>query len=304
MNNKIFNIAAVLPVLVLFLAGCKGGFGDIDEPPVVSLINLTQGSAGYEGNGMVLGLRSARYVVKHELKEAVQEKDPKGRVRIFPKEDWYTVDQDGRIAKISSSTGGIPSIIGSEVLSNGTSGTSRDHYIIGLTNGEKYTVYFYGEPTDGDLITRLNPSPAAGAPAVASYTSNVFANLKNMNPGDKILVADRTTNESGASGYQTFSQVFNKNNHMVVLVNTPLHFTEFPRTFGAVTGSDVRIRGYDYDIVITSGDRDTPAPQAPYYMAANYGLLTVSAIEKDGQQYFILTGGTAWRGKIEIDWPK
>jgi hypothetical protein len=111
------------------------------------------------------------------------------------------------------------------------------------------------------------------------------------------------TNGAGSGGYQTFSQPLNNNNHMIVLVNTPLEFYEFQRIVPSTTGRQLRLKGKDYDIVIECGDRDFPIEGDPTfpYLVANHGSFTVDPI-REGDMYFVLTASHQWRGKIWIDW--
>jgi len=303
--NKRFLLGGLALVILAsgILGACDDWYGDVEEPPLFDLIDLMAGSAGYEGDGAILGLRGGeRYLLKHEKKETTQERDPfTGKIRIYPVEDWYVVDASGGLAKIAASTSDIPSVFETEALNNGTSEADRDHKILSLANGEKYGAYFYGRPNPGDRVVRLR-STLTTAP-LATFTLNAVLNIRHFVPGNKVLLADNIANGAGSGGYQTYSQLFNDNNHMVVLVGTSLHLYEFPRTFGGNTGANLRIRGYDYDIIVECGDFDLPVSDPTYpYLLANHGNVTVEAIVKEGQTYFVMTATEPWRGKIHIDW--
>jgi hypothetical protein len=307
--KKYFLLITCITVFLLAGFVFTGCDDDIEEPPLTNLINILSGSPGFSGDQEILGLRGGeRYLIKHARKEATQERDPEGRVRIFPMEDWYAVDSGGGIVKIASSTSGIPNLIPeAERLNNGTSAAfpaSHDHKISGLLNGENYSAYFYGEAFHNSVVVRLRHTSLASP--LATFTCNSVLNLRNLIPGNQVMLADNYTTHhvSAADGYQTLSQVFNDNNHMIVLVGTPLYFHEEARTSGGFRGANIRIRGYDYDIIVQSGQLGGADnfPGQPGEIPAMFGLFTVDAIERDGQQFFVLTAGSQWRGKIRLVW--
>jgi len=305
--NRLFlykGIAGLIPVFCLAIC-VLGACGEVEEPAITDLIVLLSGSDGFEGDGAIHGLRGGeRYLLKHERKEAIQERDPLGKVRVHPLEDWYVVDAQGGIAGIADTPSDIPSIVQAGRLNNGTNVTSRDHVISGLINGEKYRLYFYGRPAPEERITRLRGVVNENAP-LATYTCNSVLNIRHFVPGNTVVLAEYIINgTTGITAYQSHSQLFNDNNEMIVLVGTPLYFHEDPRSVGGYTGASLRIRGYDFDVIVESGD-DRPLPGYEIYdgrpvMRAEYGLVTVAPILRDGQKYFVLTAHTNWRGKIYI----
>jgi hypothetical protein len=298
--NKNVRIAVVLSITVLsacLLASCP----EIGEEPssLYALVELLPGSPGYEGNEAVYGLLNGSYLVKHQKKLTQQDKDPEGRIRIWHEEDWYAVDGDGLVSKIASSTSEIPASATNAVLENGeyvfrggmTAGANAlegdggsnayesyhaNRYtsyavntIKGLVNGEAYGVYRYGELSDGNNIGRYNGE-------LQTEDVNTAVNLKGLLPGQSIGLFD-TAMANGGNG------LFNRNNHLLVLAPTGLYWTKAPQ----VVYANIRLRGYDCDIIIE--DRDSTE-----------GRSTVSAVEFDGQQYFILTGTNRFTGFIKI----
>jgi len=186
-NVIILIILVLLAVCPLLVTGC-GSPGD--EPPAVPLVRLLPGSPGYEGDGAVFGLLNGEYLVKHQKRQTVQEKDPMGRVWARHEIDWYAVGGDGTINKIASATGEIPSSAGTGRLNLGTDpahnnwsdfydnryGKFARNSISGLVNGETYGVYRYAELSNGDLIGRYKGK-------LQTENVNAVANLKNMLPG-------------------------------------------------------------------------------------------------------------------------
>jgi len=302
--KKIFLLLTGI-VLAGFLLGC----GDVEEPALTNLVYLQSGSPGFGNDGELSGLRGGeRYLLRHIKKEAVQEKDPEGRVRVFPLEDWYAVDSQGKIIHVASSANDIPNLVpAAERLNNGSRiahPASQDHKITGLQNGEQYGLYYYGEAFHNEVVVRLRgtllPSP------LATFTCNSVLNLRNLVPGNQVMLADNysSNDQTASGGYHTLSQVFNNNNHMIVLVGTPLYFVEEARTSGGYRGANIRIRGYDYDVIVQSGQLGGADgfPGVPGEILAMHGLFTVEAIERDGQEFFVLTAGSQWRGKIKLVW--
>ena len=271
-----------------------------DEPSSLhALVELLPGSPGYGGNGAVYGLINGSYLVMHQKKQTHQDKDPEGRIRIWHDEDWFAVDGSGIVSKIASSTSGIPTAVQSALLENGEyvlrggqagganslegdGGTNAyesyhaNRYtsfavnsIAGLVNGETYGVYRYGVLFNGDNVGRYNGQ-------LQTEDVNSVVNIKGLTAGQSIGLFD-TALPNGGSG------LLNSTNHLVVLVPTGLHWTRTPQ----VVFTNIRLLGYDYDIIIESRD------------SAN-GDAVVSAVEFDGQQYFILTGSNRFAGFIRI----
>ena len=90
-------------------------------------------------------------------------------------------------------------------------------------------------------------------------------------------------------GFNGVSGPLNNNNELIVLVDTGLRWTEKPQTLigNAAANPIIRIEGYDYDIVIEK-------------LNALEGEVSAAAVEKEGQQYFILTGSSDFRGRITL----
>ena len=267
-NNRAFVMVAVL-LPVCFLLAC----GELVEPASPNLVSLLSGSPGYEGDGEVLGLRTdTLYLVRHEKEKVFQEQNPVGEIRMWHDEDWYAVNSSGSIVKIGSSSDDIPGRLDINAKLPGTS-------ISGFTNGERYNVYFYGELTSGERLGRtyeLTPKPQ-----LATFVYNTVVNLRRLGPNQQINVWEEDEDTGNRAG-----PLHPTANHLIVLVNTPLYWTEYPQTLIGVAGATIRVRGYDYDIEIQSKyARD---------------LATVAPIEKDGQKYFILTGTYSYRGYIKI----
>lgn len=272
----VFTGIAVL--LICVLASC----GEVTEPAY--LINLAPGSAGYEGDGEVRGLYNGKYLIQHIKKNAVQEKDKAGNVRIFHDEDWYAVDSNSRIIKIASSANSIPQNVDTFMLSNGLPAVGSAYpeainVIKGLTNGETYNVYFYGEPVNGQRISRRSDAIDVAA---ATWNRNVVINLRNLHPGESINVW-----EFNGSDTQNRTDVFNDNNFALVLVDTPLYWTELPMSLIGQRNASILVEGYDYDIEVKmTDDRRVAGSVAP--------------IEREGQKYFILTGHKNFRCYITV----
>ena len=303
------NLMLILILSFFVLGTCSDWFDEVEEPTPFPTINLMRGSAGYEGDGEILGLRgNEKYLVRHIKNDVVQEHNPRGKLEIRHLEDWYTVDTLGEVSRILSSAtaGDLPLDINETLglLDNSTTtGVNSNGKIFGLSNGETYSVYFYGKAVHGERVTRLNPPASSGPPiALKTFTCNAMLDLRGLAAGQKVMIADNLTNGAGSGGYQTYSQPLNNNNHMIVLVNTPLGFYEFERRVASTTERQLRIKGYDYDIIVECGDRDYPVSDPTFpYLVANHGSFTVEPI-KEGDRYFIMTASHQWRGKIWIDW--
>jgi hypothetical protein len=248
-----------------------GGCGSPgNEPPEVPLVRLLPGSPGYEGDGAVRGLLNGEYLVKHQKKQTAQKKDPKGRVWARYEEDWYAVGAEGAIMKIASPTASeIPAYAGTVPLTDGT--------IPGLVNGETYGVYRYAELSNGDTVGRFSGR-------LQTKNVNAVANLQGLSAGEKIGLFDESI-----IGVRGVSGPLNNNNHLVVLVGTGLRWTEKPQSLVGDTliRPTIQIDGYDYDIVIEK-------------LSALEGEVSVAAVEAEGQQYFILTGSSDFRGRITL----
>jgi len=284
MSNKNITVMQCVFCLCLFCVFISCG-GDLEEPLLADLINLQIGSPGYEGDGMVQGLRNGSYIIRHTKDIVYQEKNPAGEIIFLNKEDWYAVDALNSAFWVSSSISGIPAIVGTVPLDAEPSGYDTNinpvhlglNTISGLVNGEMYTLYAYAELSDGDWVGRL-PSSNVALPT-RSY--NAFLNLKNMGIDDEIYLADQnedTTNRTGC-----FSNI----NHFIVLVNTPLYWTEFPQTISERTGAFMLVEGRDFDIEIKM-----------QFQRGDW--ITVDAIQKEGQQYFVLTGSPIFRGWLTL----
>jgi len=296
------NVQVVLLIMVVSFICLLTGCPEAGEEPssLHALVELLPGSPGYEGDRSVYGLLNGSYLVKHQKRETWQEKDPDGRIRIFHEEDWYAVDADGvSLLKIASSAGDIPAGTQSALLEEGEyplrggqvgganalegdggNNTYESYHanrytsyavnsITGLVNGETYGVYRYGILSDGDTIGRYNGN-------LQTEDVNTVVNLKGLTAGQSIGLFD-TAMPNGGSG------LLNSNNHLVVLAPTRLYWTRTPQT----VFTNIRLRGYNYDIIIE--DRDSAE-----------GNAAVSAIELDGQKYFILTGNGKFAGSISI----
>jgi len=291
------NKSVILTILVLSLVcpplitGCAGPDPE-DEPSAVPLVRLLPGSPGYEGDGTVCGLLNGEYLVKHQKKQTVQEKDPRGKVWIRHEEDWYAVGANGVINKIASPTAGqIPVPAGTVALTDGDTpdrGDKIDFYnnrynkfavntITGLVNGETYGVYRYAELANGDTAGRYKGR-------LQTENVNSVVNLKGLSVGQSIGLFDE-----GSIGVNGVSGPFNNNNHLIVLVNTGLRWTEKPQSLIGNTPlrPTIQIDGYDYDIVIEK-------------LSALEGEVSAAAVETEGQQYFILTGSSDFRGYIRL----
>ena len=287
-KSVILTVLALSLACLLTAAGCAGPG---DEPPVVPLVRLLPGSPGYEGDGAVYGLLNGEYLVKHQKKQTKQGKDPEGRIRIWHEEDWYAVGAYGVIKKIDTSASNIPLPAGTVKLADGDTPPEqrneayyKDRYsdfalnlITGLANGETYGVYRYAELSNGEAVGRYRGK-------LQTENVNAFANLKGLSAGQSVgLFDDGRNSVSGLSG------PLNDNNHLVVLVGTGLNWTEKPQTLTANAASNptIQVAGYDYDIVVEK-------------LAASEGDASVAAIEEEGQQYFILTGSSDFRGYIRV----
>jgi hypothetical protein len=286
------NKSVILGVLVFSLVWVNG-CGDLgDEPPAVPLVRLLPGSPGYEGDGAVHGLLNGEYLVKHQKKETLQEKDPTGKVWTRHEEDWYAVGAEGTTEKIASSTAGeIPASAGTESLNKGTAPNHSDktdfydnryskfalNSITGLVNGETYGVYRYAELANGDNVGRYRGR-------LQTENVNAVVNLKGMSAGQSIGLFDE-----GSVGANGVTGPLNDNNRLVVLVNTGLSWTEKPQSLigNAASNPTIRMDGYDYDIVIEK-------------LNALEGNVSVAAVETEGQRYFILTGSSDFRGHIRL----
>ena len=273
----------------LLITGC----GSIeDDPPAVLLVRLLPGSPGYEGDGTVYGLLNGEYLVKHQKKQTWQEKDPMGRVLIRHEEDWYAVGTFGIINKIASPTASsIPETAGTVPLIDGDTpehGNRTDYYdnrysryainiISGLVNGETYGIYRYAELSGGENIGRYRGR-------LQTENVNAIVNLKGLSPGHSVGLFDE-----GTQGLNDVSGPLNDYNHLVVLVGTGLSWTEKPQSLiaNAASNPTIQIGGYDYDIVIEK-------------LNALEGDVHVAAIETEGQQFFILTGSSDFRGYIRL----
>ena len=293
------NLRAAFFVLMILTSWLFSGCGGVeDEPAVVPLVFLLPGSPGYEGDGAVKGLLNGAYLVMHQKKQTVQEKDPAGRIQIFHEEDWYALDPDGAVSKIASSTGGIPAAVENTPLSGGKdiifpsapSNTFHEEYynnrynlyaansITGLVNGESYGVYRYGELKDGQRVGRV-------VGHLVTYNVNTVVNIKNLAVGESIFLIDRVDTDPIVRP----SGVFNDNNRLVVLVGTGLYWTEIPLSLNedTVMGAALRLIGYDFDIIIEK-------------VTDSFGWVSVDAVKQDGQKYFILTGSLDFKGRIVI----
>jgi len=297
--RKRMNLTVALFVLMILTSCFFTSCGDVgDEPAVVSLVTLLPGSPGYEGDGEVKGLLNGSYLVMHQKKQTVQEKDPAGRIQIFHEEDWYALDWGGEVLKIASSTRGIPALVENTPLFGGVdvefpNAPSDDFYkdyynerynyyavnsITGLVNGETYGVYRYGELSDGQRVGRVIGD-------LQTYNVNTVVNIKGLAVGESIFLVDRMDIEMLAMP----SGVFNDNNHLVVLVDTGLYWTEIPLelTEKSSSGAVLRLIGKDFDIVIEKIDDSN-------------GRVSVDAIKQDGQSHFIMTGNPNFKGRIAI----
>jgi len=280
---KNVRIMGVSLITVVFLACLMTACPEVGEEPSshYALVELLPGSPGYEGDGAVHGLLNGSYLVMHQKKQTQQDRDPEGRIRIWHEVEWFSVGKDGVISTIASSTSDIPARVentrlekGEEVVrgnwydNEGLSTIYQDYHanrftffavnsITGLDNGETYGVYRYGELSDGDNVGRYNGH-------LQSEDGNTFINLKGFKAGQSVGLFDAILPDDGTG-------LLNANNHLVVLTPTRLHWTKTPQ----VVFTNIRLSGYDYDIIIESRD------------SAN-GNAVVSAIEFDGQQYFIL----------------
>jgi hypothetical protein len=277
----------IIMVFIICLLGLCFTFtscdAEIEEPLVLDLISLQSGSPGYEGDGAIHGLRNGSYIIRHTKETVYQEKDPLGNIFFRNAEDWYAVDDQGLIFLVSSSICGIPAVIENNFRldlepSNFDTNANPIHLglntIRGLTNGERYTVYKYGELSNGDRVGRLT-----GDLPTRSY--NAFLNLKNIEIGRDVYLADQNEDTNNRTG--GLSSI----NHWVVLVDTPLSWTEFPQSVGDRVDASITLEGRDFDIEIrTQFNRG--------------GLVTVHNIAKEGQQYFIMTGSQTWRGWITL----
>ncbi|MCL2044525.1 MAG: hypothetical protein FWG89_10340 [Treponema sp.] len=297
--NRYRNITAALCAIIIFSSCFLGGCGELDsDPAVVPLVSLLPGSPGYAWHSAVRGLLNGEYLVMHQKKETWQEKDPAGKMQIFHKEDWYAVRADRSVYFIASSTGGIPAAVNTVSLSDGEdvffpalpSTTFHEEYytnrydiyavniILGLVNGETYGVYRYGELNNGQRVGR-------GIGHLQTYNVNTVVNIKDLTVGEYIYLIDRvdinpTVQPSGP---------FNDNNHLVVLVDTSLYWTEIPLTLNedASMGAAIRLIGYDFDIIIEK-------------VSDSLGWVSVDAIKQEGQKHFILSGSPAFEGRIII----
>jgi hypothetical protein len=83
-----------------------------------------------------------------------------------------------------------------------------------------------------------------------------------------------------------FTNALNDNNHLIVLVNTPLYWTEFPQNVMNVIGAKLVLEGEDFNVEITN--------------LTNFGTATIASIEEKGQHYFVMTGTSTFRGSIAI----
>jgi len=270
MKIKFLTGLIILGILAL-LSAC----GEVIEPAYPYLVNLLHGSPGYEGNKEVLGLRTNTfYLVRHEKEKIFQEKNPLGEMRIWNDEDWYAINEQGSIVKIASSLDTIPNRVDNNVRLPGTA-------IKGLTNGERYNVYFYGELLNGNRIGRtyeLTPQPQ-----LATFVYNTVVNLRRLGPGQQVNLWEEDEDTQNRSG-----PLHATANQLIVLVNFPLQWTEHPQTLIGVAGATIRIKGYDFDIEI----------QNRYSREGNW--ITVAPIEKDGQRYFTIVGSHTYRGYIKI----
>jgi len=289
--NENVRIAVVSLVTAVLLVCLLSGCPEVGEEPssLYALVELLPGSPGYGGNEAVHGLLNGAYLVKHQKRQTWQEKDPEGRIRIFHEEDWYAVGSDGAVSQIASSTDGIPADAESALLeagrpplripdfnSNAYQIYHNDRYTIyavnsitGLVNGETYGVYRYGVLSNGESVGRYSGT-------VQTEDVNTVVNLRGLSIGQSIGLFDKILPDGG-------SGLLNSNNHLVVLAPTRLYWTKTPQT----VFTNVRLRGYDFDIIIE--DKDSIE-----------GNASVSAIDVEGQMYFILTGNTNFAGYIRI----
>jgi len=265
--KKIFRAGICIGIIVLMslLSGCE----ELEEPLKTQLVNLLHGSSGIEGDGIVYGLPNGHYIIKHQKKTINQSIDKAGKVRIWHDEDWYTLDADGSIIWAASTASDIPKSANNTPLSAGPA----NNVIKGLTNGESYTVYRYGELVNGNRVGRLNGQ-------IATDCYNAFINLKNMSTNDTINLWETNENTGNRTGG------LNDNNYWVVLVDTPLYWTEHPKTIREINNATIILEGYDYDIEIS--------------MRFPRGWVTVAPIEEEGQWYFKMTGANVFRGHITI----
>ena len=265
------------------MAGC----GKAEEPDY-GLVNLQHGSPGYGADREVRSLINGMYLVKHEKTEIVQEKDKDGNLFKRHLEDWYAVkadaDGNGSIVKIASSLNDIPGTINGidRLLKSDEFDFDLDpvmnpkgkNIIKGLTNNETYGVYFYGElNTDKMRVGRRTGE-------LSTWNYNAIANIKNLAIGDRIYLWESELN----SGNETSGLC--DNNCLVVLVNTPLEFTDYNLEMegGEGEGANIIVKGRDFNIEVKNRYNSSWASVAP--------------IQSDGQQYFILTAGRTFRGFI------
>jgi len=286
--NTMFMVIAGL-ALSCIISAC----GELIEPVYPNLINLLPGSPGYAGDSQVLGLENGSFLVRHEKEKIHQEKDPAGKIRLWHEEEWFALNAEGEaVVKIASRASDIPKHVttsalnaGLDITINGAPRTEAVNVINGLTNGEKYTVYYYGELLNGQRIGRtingtLGLDGSQAPIAFYSYNYNAVINLKNLSTNHQIQMFDQNENTGNRSG------VFNDYNHYVVLVDTPLYWTEFQQTIYSQNNATILLQGYTYNIEIR--------------MMYDRGFVSVDPIEEDGQQCFIMTGSTDFRGYITI----
>ena len=277
-------------LLVCGLSGC----GELVEPAYPNIVNLMLGSPGYGGDREVLGLENGSYLVQHIKKDIHQDKDPVNKVRSWHDEEWFALDTSGFAkVKIADTASGIPKHVDTTALTAGASiivntqpRTEAINVIGGLINGEMYTVYFYGELSNGQRIGRtIKGSPGvdgtqASVISFNSFNYNAVINLKNLSTNQYVQVWDQNENTSNKTG------VFNDFNHFVVLVDTPLHWTEFQQTIYSQNNATILLQGYTYNVEIK--------------MMFDRGYASVDPIDQDGQEYFIMTGSNDFRGYITI----
>lgn len=284
-------------ILTCLLAGCTEAI----EIPYPNIVDLMLGSAGFAGDGEILGLQNGNYLIRHEKKTIHQEKDPVGKIRLWHDEDWYSVENSidaesgntiSKITWLASSASRIPEIVTTDRVgeaSNPLGLTSLPmapgvNTITGLTNGEKYSVYFYGAVNNGQRVGRTWNAPdgdlGTGGPLVlATLNYNTVVDIRGLNTNQSIQLLDQFSNTNSRSG--VFVADFN---HIIVLVNTPLHWTEFKQTIYQKDGATILLQGEEFNIEIR--------------MRYDRGYVSVAPIEEEGQKYFILTGDSEFRGYI------
>jgi len=267
MNKIAHNILGACCLLFLFL-GCQ----ELVEPVNPNLVNLLPGSAGVEGNGKVY-VPNGQYLVRHQKKDVNQEINPAGYDRFWHDEDWYAVDADGSVRWIASSAGDIPKAANSAKFTAFFNKQDPAYEITGLVNGESYCVYRYGELLNNNRVGRLTGDIATGC-------YNTVVNLMNMSSTHVVNLWETSEDTGNRTGG------LNDNNHWIVLVDTPLCWTEFPQTIKENNNATILLRGYEYDIEIK--------------MRYPRGWVTAAPVESEGQRYFVITGATTFRGYITV----